>query len=130
VFLKSLVICLISLPQYAKVAHFVVWCLGSVYMLCFCDCDSGFLIRFVLYSLYVFNGAFFVCFDLLVIGYVCNRFSRQLTPDSLCSYGWQDLLGTMISVSVGFLYVENSNFLSLQCILRSKKLIPSCSSSL
>jgi hypothetical protein len=33
-----------------------------------------------------------------------------------------------MSVCVGFLYIENSNFFSSRCILRSRKLIDSCSS--
>jgi hypothetical protein len=44
-FLNIFVICLTSLPQYMKVAHFVVWCLGSVCMFCFGGC-SGFSVRF------------------------------------------------------------------------------------
>jgi hypothetical protein len=61
-----------------------------------------------------------VSFALLVIGYVCNRFSRQLIPYSLCSYGRQELLFTLISVCVDFLYNKNFKFLSLQCIVRFK----------
>jgi hypothetical protein len=49
----------------------------------------------------------YVYFALLVIGYVCNRFSRQLIPDSLCSYGWHELLGIILSVCVDFLHIEN-----------------------
>jgi hypothetical protein len=52
-----------------------------------------------------------------VIGYVCNLFSRYLIPDNLCSYGWHELLGIMISVCVGFLYIENSKLFSLRCIV-------------
>jgi hypothetical protein len=43
--------------------------------------------------------------------------------DSLCSYGWQELLGIMISVCMGFLYMEKSHFLSLQWYMKSGKLI-------
>jgi hypothetical protein len=50
VLLKSLVVFLTSWPQYVKVAHFVSWCWGSVYMFCFCG-GGGFSIMFVLYSL-------------------------------------------------------------------------------
>jgi hypothetical protein len=59
---------------------------------------------------------------------VCNQFSGQLIPDSLCSFGWQQIVGVIILASVGFLYIENLNFLSLQCIVKSKRLICSCSS--
>jgi hypothetical protein len=52
VFLKSLVICLTSFLQYVKVAHFVLWCLGSSCTFCFWGCDSGFSSRFVLYSFF------------------------------------------------------------------------------
>jgi hypothetical protein len=65
---------------------------------------------------------------LLVVGYVCNRLSRYLIPDSLCSYGWQELLGIIILVCVGFLYIENFTFLSVQSTVRSKKFMDSCSS--
>jgi hypothetical protein len=36
-------------------------------------------------------------------------------PDTLCSYGWQELSGVMKLVCVGFLYIENLTFLSLRC---------------
>jgi hypothetical protein len=93
-FFESLVICLISFLQYVKVAHFVWWCLGSSCMFCFCGCDSGFSSRFTLYSFFcgMFYSVFSVCFDFFVIGYVCSQFSRYLIPDSLCSYGWHELL--------------------------------------
>jgi hypothetical protein len=78
VFLKSLVICLTSLPQYITVVHFVIWCLGSACMFCFWSCGSGLSITFVLYSLFhsMILMVFFCIFDLLVIGYACNQFSR------------------------------------------------------
>jgi hypothetical protein len=73
-------------------------------MFCFCGCDSGFSSRFVLYSFFcsMFYSAFSVCFDFSVIGYVCNRFNGYLLLDSLCPYGWHELLGIIISVCVGF----------------------------
>jgi hypothetical protein len=46
----------------------------------------------------------------------------------LCSSGWQELLSIMISVCDSFPYIEDFKFLSLRCIVRSKKLIDSCSS--
>jgi hypothetical protein len=61
-----------------KVAHFVLWCLGSVCTFCFSGCGSGF-IRFVLYSLFhsMFLTVFLsVCFNFLAIGYVCHLFSK------------------------------------------------------
>jgi hypothetical protein len=45
---KILVICLTSLPQYVKVAHFI-FCFGSSRVLCFCNCNGSFSIRFALY---------------------------------------------------------------------------------
>jgi hypothetical protein len=116
VFLKSLVICLTSSPHYTNVAHFVLWCFGSSCMFCFCGCDSGVSSRFVLYSFFCicFHSVFSVCLDFFVIGYMLKRFTRYLIPDSLCSYGWHELLSIIISVWVGCLYIENSNLLSLQ----------------
>jgi hypothetical protein len=123
VFLKSLVICLTSFPQYVNVAHFVLWCFGSSCMFCFCGCDSGFSSRFVLYSFFCSmfsHSVFSICFYFFVIGHRCHWFSRYLIPDSLCSYGSHELLGIIILVCVGFLYIANSNLLSLQCIVMSQ----------
>jgi hypothetical protein len=36
VFLKNLIICLTSFPQYVKLTHFVLWCFGSSWLFCFC----------------------------------------------------------------------------------------------
>jgi hypothetical protein len=71
-FLKSLVICLTSLPQYVNVSHFVFWCLGSACMLCFYSCVVFFQLCLCNTRSFVicFNGDFFVSIDLLVIGYV------------------------------------------------------------
>jgi hypothetical protein len=49
-------------------------------------------------------------------------------PDSLCSYGWHELFGIIMSVWIGFQYISNSKFVSLRCISRTRKLIDSCSS--
>jgi hypothetical protein len=46
----------------------------------------------------------------------------------MSSYGCYESLGIVISVCVGFLYIENSNSSSLQCIVRSRKLVEPCSS--
>jgi hypothetical protein len=99
---KKLVICRTSFLHYVKVTHFVLWCLGSSCMFCFCGCDSGFsrrfvlclfcccgcdsgfLTRFVLCSLFCtmfFIMFFSVCFYIFVIGDVCNQFSRYLIPE-------------------------------------------------
>jgi hypothetical protein len=53
---------------------------------CFCSCGSDFSIRFVLCLLFriMVLIVFFFLFDLLIIGYVCNRFSKYLILDSLC----------------------------------------------
>jgi hypothetical protein len=112
VFLKSLVICLTYFPQYVKVAHFVLWCSGSSCMFCFCGCYNGFSSRFVLYSFFcnMFLLCLFLFILIIVIGYMCNRFSRSLMPGSLCSYGWHEVIGIIISVCVGFLYTENFIF--------------------
>jgi hypothetical protein len=71
--LKGLVILLISLQQYVKLANFVLWCWGiSMYIL---FCGGGFSVSFVLYSLFcsmvlmVFTS---VSFALLFIGCVID----------------------------------------------------------
>jgi hypothetical protein len=63
VFLKSSVICLTSLLQYVKVAHFVMWCMGSLCMFCFCSCGGGFSVRFVLHSLFLMCFKCFLSFN-------------------------------------------------------------------
>jgi hypothetical protein len=70
-----------------KSGPFSFWCWVSLCMFCFCG--GGFSNKFVLYSLFcsivlmVFISA---SFALLVVGYVCNRFSRCLIHDTSCSY--------------------------------------------
>jgi hypothetical protein len=64
------------------------------------------------------NSFYFASF---LIGYVCNRFARQLL-DILCSYWWQEALCIVISVCVCFLYIANSSFVSSRYILRCRKL--------
>jgi hypothetical protein len=49
-------------------------------------------------------------------------------PDILCSHGWQESWGIMMSVWVGFLYISNSNSFSLRCIVRSRELMQLCDS--
>jgi hypothetical protein len=46
--------------------------------------------------------------------------------DILCSFGWQELLGIIMSVCVGFLYIVNFRFSSSRYIVRSRKLIEPC----
>jgi hypothetical protein len=75
-----------------------------------------------------FDGVHFYIFCFLVILYMCNQFNRYLMPDSLHSYGRHELSGTIMSLCVDFLYIENCDPLSLQCIVRSKKLMDSCTS--
>jgi hypothetical protein len=43
--------------------------------------------------------------------------------DILCSYGWHESLGIIMSVCVGFLYISNSSVLFFLFIVRSKKLM-------
>jgi hypothetical protein len=71
-----------------------------VCMLCFYSCGNGFSFGLchTHYFVVCFDGVFSFCFDLLFIGYVCNRFRRQLIPDILCSYGRQELLCIIIPV--------------------------------
>jgi hypothetical protein len=52
--------------------------------------------------LMVFNS---VCFGTSVIGYIYNIFSREFVLDNLCSCGWQEPLGIIISICMGFLYI-------------------------
>jgi hypothetical protein len=85
VFLKILVICLTSLPQYIKMAPFAV--LGSSCVLRFGDFVGVFSIVCVIF---ISCSIFFIlcisdCFAFVVIGYVCTRFNRKLIPESLCS---------------------------------------------
>jgi hypothetical protein len=87
--LKSFIIFLVSLPLYVKVAHLIFWCCGSVFMLCSCRLGC-FVSRFILYlllcsvSFMMFNSLFFAS---LVIGYVCNLFTRQLIHDNVHTGG-------------------------------------------
>jgi hypothetical protein len=99
------------------------WCFWFSCVFCFCSCDGGFYSGFVLYSLLysMFIMVFFsINFDFFVFGYVFNLFNRYFIPDSSCSFGWHKLFGIVISVWVGFLYIQNSNCLSLQCIVMSR----------
>jgi hypothetical protein len=69
-------------------------------------------------------------FPPFAIGYVCNLFTRQLILDNFCSYGWQESFGVMTSVCVS-LYIGNSSFVFLRCIVRFRKLMElSCSFSM
>jgi hypothetical protein len=75
---------------------------------------GGFSNGFALYSLFYSTVFMFICFLLLLfVVYVCNGFSRKLIPDNLCSYEWQELVGIIISVCMGFLYIEK--FIFCQC---------------
>jgi hypothetical protein len=64
----------------------------------------------------------------IVIGYVCSLFIRKLMLDIVCSCGWHGVIGIMISVSVGFLYIVNSNLVLFCCNIRSRKLMVLCCS--
>jgi hypothetical protein len=46
--------------------------------------------------------------------------------DSLCSYRRNELFGIMISVCVGFRYIEICKCLSVRHIVRSRKLMDLC----
>jgi hypothetical protein len=61
------------------------------------------------------------------IGYVCNRFSRQLILDILSCW-WQESLIIVISVCACFLYIANYSFVSSRYIVGSRKLTELCSS--
>jgi hypothetical protein len=109
------------------------WFCEWICLLCFCFFWGGnLLINFTSYSLlrYIFLIVLYsVYFALSVTGYVCNRLSKQLMPDRLCSYGWHELLGIIMSVWVGFRNIENCKFLWFRCIPRFRKLMNSCCSS-
>jgi hypothetical protein len=49
--------------------------------------------------------------------------------DILCSCGWNESFGIMMSVWVGFLYIVYSSFCSCRCIVRSRKFMDLCVSS-
>jgi hypothetical protein len=51
-----------------------------------------------------------VSFVILVIGYICTWFNRQLILNLLCSYGWQELLCITISVCVVSYTLKIPNF--------------------
>jgi hypothetical protein len=48
--------------------------------------------------------------------------------DILSSYGCQELFGIMLSVCVCFLYIADSSFVSLQRVVKSRKLLELCCS--
>jgi hypothetical protein len=87
---KRVVTFLTSLPLSVNVSHFVLLFCESTSVFCFSGGGGNLLITFMSYSLFLnmFLIVFIsVSFASFVIGYVCNRLSKQLMPDSLCSYG-------------------------------------------
>jgi hypothetical protein len=46
----------------------------------------------------------------------------------ICSCGWHESVGIMVSVCVGFLYIANSSFVLFRCIVRSRELMELCCS--
>ena len=51
-----------------------------------------------------FIVSFSFLFSVSFIGYVDRRVVRYLIADSLCSGGWRELLGMIMSVAVSFIY--------------------------
>jgi hypothetical protein len=75
---KNLGNCLICLPQYVKVAYFVLWYWRSVCMFVFVVVEVVFQLsfRYICYFVIIFLMVFIsVGFGLFVIGYVYNRTS-------------------------------------------------------
>jgi hypothetical protein len=129
--LKGFVIFFVSLLLYVKVAHLIFWCCRSVFMLCLCQ--LGRLVpRITLYLLLCsvsFMKVSSSSFASFIIGYLCTPFIRELILDILCSYGWRELFGIVISDGVCFLYIANSSFVFLRCIVRFRKSVKLCCSS-
>ena len=52
----------------------------------------------------------FFSFSLLFNVHVYSRLVKYLIAASLCSEGWHESFGIMVSVAVGFLYILNDFF--------------------
>ena len=79
------------------------------------------VILFKIFTSYLLlcNICFIVSYSFLLfvlfIGYVERWLIRYLTAASFCSGGWQESLGMMMSVAVGFLYMLNGNYEITAC---------------
>jgi hypothetical protein len=60
------------------------------------------------------------------IGNMLSLFIRCLMLDILCSCGWHESFGIMMSVCVRFLYIVYSSFCSCRRIVRSRKFMDLC----
>lgn len=124
--LKSFVIFLVSLLLYVKVAHLVFWCCGSAYLLCF-HCLGCPMPKFTLIHCCV-----------AVMKPLCRLIPFPLLPlllgmFALCSLdSWYCMFIWVAGViwyyiCVCFIYIVNSRFVFLWCIVRSRKSVELCS---
>jgi hypothetical protein len=102
-FLNKFVISLVSLSVYVNLAHFVFWvsCSLFLFLLTLCKIDISCLLMCKIY----FNLSCSFC---MLVGsrlYVGIQLTKYLIADSLCSRGWHESLGIMVSVNEGFLYI-------------------------
>ena len=109
-FLNNLIMHFVCHPSYVNLAHFVFVCVLTSF--CFCVCVS--VIQVILFKiltsyLLLCSICFIVSYSFLLfvlfIGYVKRWFIRYLIAASLCTSRWQESLGMMMSVAVGFLYM-------------------------
>jgi len=108
VFLNKFVMNLVSFPTYVNLAHFVLRV----------SCFLSFL--FVLLTLCKIEMSY------LMLSTICFNFSYSicvLVGFRLCSRGWHESLGIMVSVKDGFLYILKLRLCSFPGIVTSKKLI-------
>ena len=121
-FLNSLVMNLVSFPIYANCAHFCV-----SFFPCFSVCLFILLFRIEGSCLLLYM----ICFMVLYSCSLLDLFNWQLftllsihrIAACLCSGGWHESLGIMISVVVGFRYMLKEKFSVSLCTVISKKLI-------
>jgi hypothetical protein len=78
----------------------------------------------------LFQGVYFFLFIHGVEVICCILFVKYLIAASFCSNGWQESLGMMASVVVGFVHISKVNLSLSFLIVRSRKFILlSCSCS-
>jgi multisubunit Na+/H+ antiporter MnhE subunit len=101
-----------------------------MFLLCLCWLRC-LMPRFILYSLlcslsFMMFSSF--SFGYFVIGHVCTLFMRQLILDFYVHMGGRSYLEIWYLFCVCFLYIANSSFVFLWCIVRSRKLMELCCS--
>jgi len=99
--LNNLVIKLVSLPIYVNFAHFCI-CTSWFCLLFLCNISMGWasclllarICRMVSFSFFLFS---------VVSLYVSSLLRQYLMATDLCSLGWHESLGIIMSAVVGFL---------------------------